>query len=37
MDHIKIMLYGVIGIVVVIAVTAVLTSVLGIRWPEITP
>lgn len=37
MDHLKIALYGVIGIAVVIAVTALLTTVLGIRWPEITP
>ena len=37
MDHIKIVLYGFIGIAVVVAVTAMLTSVLGIRWPEVTP
>ena len=37
MDHLKIVLLGVIGIGVVIAVTAILTSVLGIRWPEIAP
>jgi hypothetical protein len=37
MDHLKIVLYGVIGIGVVIAVTAFLTAVLGIRWPEVTP
>ena len=30
MDHIKLVIYGVIGIGVVIAVTAMLTNVLGI-------
>lgn len=30
MDHIKIMIYGIIGIGVVVAVTALLTHLLGI-------
>lgn len=30
MDHIKLMIYGVIGIGVVVAITALLTNLLGI-------
>jgi hypothetical protein len=37
MDMLKIVGVGVIVMAVVIAVIAALTTVLGIRWPEIKP
>jgi len=37
MDMLKMVALGVIGIAVVVAIMAVLTYVLGIRWPEIKP